>query len=52
MYAIAGNGGNKILISGLNVSVVLTATNFDNLRTDCYIDTLMNDSIVPVLLSK
>lgn len=50
-YTMAGNGGNKILaIPELNVTIILTATNYNNRNAHNYTNTLLNEYIVPVLL--
>ncbi len=49
-YYMAGNGGNKIVaIPKLNVTVVITTTNYNNRSAHGYSDELMNNYIVPTL---
>jgi CubicO group peptidase (beta-lactamase class C family) len=49
-YAMAGNGGQKILaIPELQVSVVITTTNYGNRNAHDYTDKLMDDYIIPAL---
>lgn len=50
-YAMAGNGGNKMVaFPDLNVTVVLTSTNFGNSKAHSYTDELLDKYIVPELL--
>ncbi|RMA66195.1 serine hydrolase domain-containing protein [Ulvibacter antarcticus] len=49
-YYMAGNGGNKMIaIPELNVSVVITTTNFNNRNAHSFSDEMMNDFIVPAI---
>lgn len=49
-YAMAGNGGQKILcIPELNLTVVLTTTNYNNRRAHGYTDELLDQYIVPAV---
>lgn len=49
-YAMAGNGGNKMVaFPALNVTVVLTSTNYGNRKAHSYTDELLDKYIVPVL---
>jgi len=49
-YAMAGNGGNKIVaFPELNVTVVLTSTNYNNRKAHGYTDEILGDFIVPAL---
>ncbi len=48
-FAMAGNGGNKVMaFPELNLTVVLTSTNYGNRNAHNYTDELLNDFIVPV----
>lgn len=48
-YAMAGNGGNKVMaFPDLNLTVVLTATNYNNRNAHNYTDELLNKYIIPV----
>ncbi|QIE59756.1 serine hydrolase [Rasiella rasia] len=50
-YAMAGNGGNKIVaFPELNVTVVLTTTNYNNRKAHGYTDALLNEFIVPAVM--
>ncbi len=50
-FAMAGNGGNKIIACPeLGLTVVLTATNYNNGRAHRYTSELMNKFIVPALI--
>ncbi len=52
-YAMAGNGGNKVLaIPEMNLSVVITSTNYNNRNMHNYTDEIMDKYIVPALLKK
>ena len=47
-YAMAGNGGNKIVaFPELDITVVLTSTNYNNRKAHGYTDDLLNKYIVP-----
>jgi len=49
-YAMAGNGGNKVMaFPELNLTVVLTATNYNNRKAHGYTDELLNKFIIPVI---
>jgi len=49
-YAMAGNGGNKVMaFPDLNVTVVLTATNYGNRNAHNYTDELLNEYIIPTI---
>lgn len=49
-FAMAGNGGNKVVaFPELNVSVVLTSTNYNNRNAHSYTDELLNKYIIPAL---
>lgn len=49
-YAMAGNGGNKVLaFPELDLSVVLTSTNYNNRNAHNYTDELLNNYIVPAM---
>lgn len=49
-YAMAGNGGNKIVaFPELNITVVLTSTNYGNRKAHGYTDELLNKYIIPAL---
>lgn len=49
-YAMAGNGGNKVLaFPELNLTVVLTATNYNNRKAHGFTDELLNKYIIPVM---
>lgn len=52
-YAMAGNGGNKVLaIPGLNLTAVLTSTNYNKRKAHGYTDELMEKYIVPAVSSE
>lgn len=47
-FAMAGNGGQKVLaIPELDLSVVITTTNYGNHNAHAYTDSIMNEYIVP-----
>lgn len=47
-FAMAGNGGQKILaIPELDLSVVITTTNYGNRKAHAYTDSIMDEYIVP-----
>lgn len=47
-FAMAGNGGNKIMaFPELNLTVVLTSTNYNNRNAHNYTDELLNKYIIP-----
>lgn len=49
-YAMAGNGGNKVVaFPELGITVVLTATNYNNRKAHGYTDELLEKFIVPAL---
>ena len=49
-YAMAGNGGNKVMaFPELNVTVVLTSTNYGNRNAHNYTDELLNKYIIPTI---
>lgn len=49
-YAMAGNGGNKLIaFPELGVTVVLTSTNYNNRKAHGYTDELLNNYIVPAV---
>ena len=49
-YAMAGNGGNKVMaFPELNLTVVLTATNYNNRKAHGYTDELLNKYIIPAI---
>lgn len=49
-YAMAGNGGNKVMaFPELNLTVVLTATNYNNRKAHGYTDELLNKFIIPTI---
>lgn len=51
-YYMSGNGGNKILACpDLNLSVVITSTNYNNRNAHNYTDELMNTYIIPSIES-
>lgn len=50
-FAMAGNGGNKVMaFPELKLSVVLTATNYNNRNAHNYTDELLNTYIIPTIL--
>jgi len=50
-YAMAGNGGNKIIACPeLGLTVVMTSTNYNNRSAHGYTNELMNKFIVPAIL--
>ena len=50
-FAMAGNGGNKVIACPeLGLTVVMTATNYNNGRAHRYTNELMNKFIVPAVL--
>jgi CubicO group peptidase (beta-lactamase class C family) len=49
-FAMAGNGGNKVVaFPDLNITVVLTSTNYNNRKAHGYTDEILHDFIVPAL---
>lgn len=47
-FAMAGNGGNKVMaFPELNLTVVLTSTNYNNRNAHNYTDELLNKYIIP-----
>jgi len=47
-FAMAGNGGNKVMaFPELNLTVVLTATNYNNRKAHGYTDELLHKFIIP-----
>lgn len=51
-YYMSGNGGNKVLACPeLNVTVVITATNYNNRNSHNFTDELMNTYIMPSIES-
>lgn len=49
-YYMSGNGGNKILASPeLNLTVVITATNYNNRNAHNYTDEIMDAYIIPAI---
>ncbi len=49
-FYMSGNGGQKILaLPSLNLSVVITTTNYGNRKAHAYSDELMNTFIVPAI---
>lgn len=49
-YAMAGNGGNKVVaFPEMNVTVVLTTTNYNNRKAHGYTDEILNNFVVPGL---
>lgn len=49
-FAMFGNGGNKVVaIPELELSVVITATNYGNRRAHGYSDEILNEFIIPAL---
>lgn len=47
-YYMSGNGGNKMLACPeLNITVVITATNYNNRNSHNYTDEIMNEYIIP-----
>ncbi len=51
-FAMAGNGGNKIVVfPELGVTVVLTSTNYGNRKAHGYTDELLDKYIIPYLKS-
>ncbi len=49
-YAMAGNGGNKVMaFPELNLTVVLTSTNYNNRKAHGYTDELLNKYIIPAI---
>ncbi|MEM7549693.1 MAG: serine hydrolase [Bacteroidota bacterium] len=52
-FFMSGNGGNKVLACPeLNISVVITTTNYGNRNGHNYTDEIMNDFIIPAMLDK
>ncbi len=50
-YAMAGNGGNKMIACpDLGLTVVMTSTNYNNAKAHRYTNELMNTYIVPAFL--
>jgi CubicO group peptidase (beta-lactamase class C family) len=51
-YYMSGNGGNKMVaIPELNLTVVITTTNYNNRNAHGYTDELMNTYIVPAMMN-
>lgn len=49
-FCMAGNGGNKILACPeLDVTVVITATNYNNGNAHNYTDEIMNNYVIPAI---
>jgi len=49
-YYMSGNGGNKVLACPeLNLTVVITATNYNNRNSHNYTDEIMNEYIIPTM---
>lgn len=49
-YYMSGNGGNKVLACPeLNVTVVITATNYNNRNAHNFTDEIMNNYIIPAI---
>ncbi|MEM7572108.1 MAG: hypothetical protein AAF433_04375 [Bacteroidota bacterium] len=49
-FAMFGNGGNKVVaIPELELSVVITSTNYGNRRAHGYSDEILNEFIIPAL---
>jgi CubicO group peptidase (beta-lactamase class C family) len=49
-YYMSGNGGNKVLACPeLNLTVVITATNYNNRNAHNYTDEIMNSYIIPAI---
>lgn len=47
---MSGNGGNKIAICpNLDLTIVLTATNYNNRNAHNYTDEIMNVFIIPAI---
>ncbi|WP_282088879.1 serine hydrolase domain-containing protein [Aquimarina algiphila] len=52
-FFMSGNGGNKVLACPeLNVSVVITTTNYGNRNGHNYTDEIVNNFIIPAMLDK
>lgn len=50
-YYMSGNGGNKMVaIPDLDLTVVITTTNYNNRNAHNYTDELMNNYIVPAMM--
>jgi hypothetical protein len=50
---MSGNGGNKVLACPeLNLTVVITATNYNVRNSHNYTDEIMNDFIIPFVEKK
>jgi CubicO group peptidase (beta-lactamase class C family) len=50
-YYMSGNGGNKVLACPeLNLTVVITATNYNNRSSHNYTDEIMNEYIIPSIV--
>ncbi len=49
-YAMAGNGGNKVMsFPALDLTVVLTSTNYNNRKAHGYTDEILDKFIIPVI---
>lgn len=52
-FAMAGNGGNKLVVfPALDITVVLTSTNYNNRKAHGYTDEILDKFIVPALIEE
>ena len=50
VYFMSGNGGNKIAICpSLELTIVITSTNYNNRNAHNYSDEIMNAFIIPAI---